>query len=116
MLREAYGLLSLAENFTSAMFTLTAVLRKACVGTRCSRTSAYLGRSTGMTSKILPRNAFLLDPRLMKDSMISVNNKNLEGMLGCILRFSVNYWLFQLEGLASHCEDYGEAVIHKGTC
>lgn len=56
------------------------------------------------------------DPRLVKDSTITVNNKKLESKLGCLKFFSATYRLFKLDGLESHCEDYGQAVIYKGTC
>jgi SAM-dependent methyltransferase len=55
------------------------------------------------------------DPRLVKDSKITVNNKKLEGKLGNISFYSATYRLFKIDGLESHCEDYGQAVIYKGT-
>merc|ERR1719389_765214 len=55
------------------------------------------------------------DPRLVKDSKITVNNKKLEGKLGRINFYSATYRLFKLEALESHCEDYGQAVIYKGS-
>jgi SAM-dependent methyltransferase len=55
------------------------------------------------------------DPRLMKDSVITVNNNALQAKLGCARFFSADYRLFKLEDLESHCEDYGQAVVYKGT-
>eukprot|EP00933_Yihiella_yeosuensis_P060263 TRINITY_DN6258_c1_g1_i1.p1 TRINITY_DN6258_c1_g1~~TRINITY_DN6258_c1_g1_i1.p1 ORF type:complete len:361 (-),score=72.02 TRINITY_DN6258_c1_g1_i1:101-1183(-) len=63
----------------------------------------------------LSKKCGFLDPRLMKDSVITVNNKKLEGKLGCIKFYSATYRLFKLDDLESHCEDYGQAVIYKGT-
>ncbi|CAE8617282.1 unnamed protein product [Polarella glacialis] len=63
----------------------------------------------------LAKKCGFLDPRLTKDSVITVNNKKLEGKLGCIKFYSATYRLFKLDGLESHCEDYGQAVIYKGT-
>merc|ERR1712217_987079 len=63
----------------------------------------------------LAKKSGFLDPRLMKDSVITVNNKKLEGLLGCIKFYSATYRLFKLDGLESHCEDYGQAVVYKGT-
>jgi len=63
----------------------------------------------------LAKKCGFLDPRLMKDSKITVENKKLEGKLGRIGFYSATYRLFKLEGLESHCEDYGQAVIYKGT-
>jgi arsenite methyltransferase len=64
----------------------------------------------------LAKKSGFLDPRLMKDSRITVSNRKLEGKLGCIKFFSATYRLWKLEALESHCEDYGQAVIYKGTC
>lgn len=64
----------------------------------------------------LAKKCGFLDPRLVKDSKITVNNKKLESKLGCIRFFSATYRLFKIDGLESHCEDYGQAVIYKGTC
>merc|ERR1719356_555731 len=63
----------------------------------------------------LAKKCGFLDPRLVKDSQITVNNKRLEGKLGCIKFYSATYRLFKLDDLESHCEDYGQAVIYKGT-
>lgn len=63
----------------------------------------------------LSKKCGFLDPRLMKDSKITVENKKLESKLGRIGFFSATYRLFKLDDLESHCEDYGQAVIYKGT-
>lgn len=63
----------------------------------------------------LAKKCGFLDPRLVKDSKITVNNKKLEGKLGLINFYSATYRLFKLPELESHCEDYGQAVIYKGT-
>ena len=64
----------------------------------------------------LAKKCGFTDPRLMKDSRITVNNRKLEGKLGALKFFSATYRLWKLEDLESHCEDYGQAVIYKGTC
>lgn len=56
------------------------------------------------------------DPRLVEDSTITINNKELEAKLDHIKFFSATYRLFKLPGLLEpDCEDYGQAVIYKGT-
>lgn len=56
------------------------------------------------------------DPRLVKDSVITVANEELEKKLEHIKFFSATYRLFKLPGiLEPDCEDYGQAVIYKGT-
>lgn len=63
----------------------------------------------------LAKKCGFLDPRIVEDSKITVNNQKLEAKLGRISVYSATYRLFKLEGLESHCEDYGQAVIYKGT-
>jgi len=56
------------------------------------------------------------DPRLVKDRRITVDNKELEKKVGSIVFTSATYRLFKLPGLLEpDCEDYGQAVIYKGT-
>lgn len=56
------------------------------------------------------------DPRLMKDNRLSINTQEFEQRLGNIKAYSATYRLWKVEGLESHCEDYGQAVVYKGTC
>ena len=60
------------------------------------------------------------DPRLVEDSRITIENKavqqKMDEMGHSNLEFySATYRLFQLDCLEPHCEDYGQAVIYKGT-
>lgn len=55
------------------------------------------------------------DPRLVEDSPITVNNEAQQAKVGAIRFFSATYRLFKLDGLEPACEDYGQAVIYKGT-
>eukprot|EP00457_Paulinella_chromatophora_P004866 gb/GEZN01004879.1/.p1 GENE.gb/GEZN01004879.1/~~gb/GEZN01004879.1/.p1 ORF type:complete len:441 (+),score=36.33 gb/GEZN01004879.1/:98-1324(+) len=56
------------------------------------------------------------DPRLVEDSRITVNNPALESLVSHIGFYSATYRLWKLPGLLeSDCEDYGQAVIYKGT-
>ena len=60
------------------------------------------------------------DPRLVEDAPITVENKAVQqkmddmGYAGLEF-YSATYRLFQLDSLEPHCEDYGQAVIYKGT-
>jgi SAM-dependent methyltransferase len=63
----------------------------------------------------LAKQCGFLDPRLVEDKKITVDNKKLEGKLGRIGFYSATYRLWKLDDLESHCEDYGQAVIYKGT-
>jgi ubiquinone/menaquinone biosynthesis C-methylase UbiE len=61
------------------------------------------------------KKAGFTDPRVVEDKPISVDNEELEEVLGDIKVYSVTYRLFKLEALESDCEDYGQAVKYKGT-
>ncbi len=62
----------------------------------------------------LAKNVGFLDPRLVEDRPISIDNAAIQERIGHISFFSATYRLFKLEGLDSHCEDYGQAVIYRG--
>lgn len=61
------------------------------------------------------KKAGFTDPRAVENKPITVENEELEALLGDIKFFSVTYRLFKLDGLESDCEDYGQAVAYKGT-
>ncbi|WP_250657829.1 methyltransferase domain-containing protein [Alkalimarinus coralli] len=63
----------------------------------------------------LAKSAGFNDPRLVEDSVITIDNEDVEDKIGHINFFSATYRLFKLPELESHCEDYGQAVIYKGT-
>lgn len=54
------------------------------------------------------------DPRLVADHAVTVNDPVMQDKVGGIRFFSATYRLFKLEGLESHCEDYGQAVMYRG--
>lgn len=54
------------------------------------------------------------DPRAVEDKPITVDNEDLEEIIGDIKFFSVTYRLMKIDGLESDCEDYGQAVAYKG--
>jgi SAM-dependent methyltransferase len=55
------------------------------------------------------------DPRLVEDRPLTIDNPKIEQRLGHIEFYSATYRLFKIEGLEPACEDYGQAVIYKGT-
>ncbi|MEE9389029.1 MAG: methyltransferase domain-containing protein [Paracoccaceae bacterium] len=55
------------------------------------------------------------DPRLVEDRVLSIENPVLQAKLGRIGFTSATYRLFKIDGLEPACEDYGQAVIYKGT-
>ncbi len=63
----------------------------------------------------LARQVGFLDPRLVEDRPLSIDNDELAKRIDHIHFFSATYRLFKLPDLEPHCEDYGQAVIYKGT-
>jgi arsenite methyltransferase len=63
----------------------------------------------------MAKRAGFLDPRLVTSRPITVENETMRAKLGQAKFFSATYRLFKLEGLEPACEDYGQAVIYKGT-
>ncbi|HSR66784.1 MAG TPA: methyltransferase domain-containing protein [Acidobacteriota bacterium] len=63
----------------------------------------------------LSRKAGFQDPRLVEDHPIAIDNEEIARRIGHISFFSATYRLFKIEGLESACEDYGQAVVYRGT-
>jgi len=55
------------------------------------------------------------DPRLVEDRPLEITDPKLAPRVGNLNFFSATYRLFKLEGLEPACEDYGQAVIYRGT-
>lgn len=55
------------------------------------------------------------DPRLVNHRPLSIENPKLEARVAPLTFTSATYRLFKLDGLETECEDYGQAVIYKGT-
>lgn len=62
----------------------------------------------------LAKQAGFLDPRLVEDSVITIDNEEIINKIGHINFFSATYRLFKIPELESACEDYGQAVIYNG--
>ncbi|MCP5268057.1 MAG: methyltransferase domain-containing protein [Zoogloeaceae bacterium] len=55
------------------------------------------------------------DPRLETDRPLEITDPALAARAGNIGFYSATYRLFKLEGLESACEDYGQAVVYRGS-
>ncbi len=62
----------------------------------------------------LAKQAGFADPRLVEDRPLSIDNEAIAEKLDPTRFFSATYRLFKLDGLESHCEDYGQAVRYRG--
>lgn len=63
----------------------------------------------------IAKQAGFRDPRLVEDRELEITDDTLRAKIAGIRFYSATYRLFKLEGLESACEDYGQAVIYKGT-
>lgn len=55
------------------------------------------------------------DPRLVEDRPLAVTDPELAARVGPVKFYSATYRLFKIDLLQSDCEDYGQAVIYRGT-
>ncbi len=55
------------------------------------------------------------DPRLVTDRPLEVTDPELARRVGNLRFFSATYRLFKLAALETACEDYGQAVIYRGS-
>lgn len=62
----------------------------------------------------LSKRAGFLDPRLVTDRPLTIENSKLENKVKPIKFYSATYRLFKIEELESDCEDYGHAVKYLG--
>jgi len=63
----------------------------------------------------LAKRAGFTDPRLVEDRPLDITDPALLEKVGPIKFFSATYRLFKHNSLESDCEDYGQAVIYRGT-
>lgn len=60
------------------------------------------------------KQAGFTDPRVMEDKPVTIENEEVEALVGDLEFYSVTYRLWKINGLESDCEDYGQAVVYKG--
>ncbi|GGX94009.1 methyltransferase [Litchfieldella qijiaojingensis] len=63
----------------------------------------------------LAKRQGFIDPRLVTDRPLAITDPALHPKLGNLRFFSATYRLFNLDGLERDCEDYGQAVVYRGT-
>lgn len=64
--------------------------------------------------RLAQRHGFA-DPRLVTDRPLTITDPALAARVGNLRFFSATYRLFQIPDLESACEDYGQAVIYRGS-
>ncbi len=55
------------------------------------------------------------DPRLTDDRLLAISDPVLADRVANLQFYSATYRLFKLDGLESACEDYGQAVVYRGS-
>jgi arsenite methyltransferase len=63
----------------------------------------------------LAKGAGFPDPRLVSDREIEITDPRLKAAVRGVRFYSATYRLFKLPELEPACEDYGQAVVYKGT-
>jgi arsenite methyltransferase len=63
----------------------------------------------------MAKAAGFADPRLVTSKPLDIKNEPMRRKLGQAKFFSATYRLFKLDGLETACEDYGQAVVYKGS-
>ena len=63
----------------------------------------------------LAKKVGFTDPRVVSSSPITIENEDVQEKVGAIEFHSVTYRLFKIPDLEGDCEDYGQAVVYKGT-
>ena len=63
----------------------------------------------------LARRHGFLDPRLVEDRPLDITDPAIAAKLGNTRFFSATYRLFKLPELEPACEDYGQAVVYRGS-
>ena len=61
------------------------------------------------------KQAGFTDPRLCTDRPLAIDDARIAAMLEGVKFFSATYRLFKLNDLEPECEDYGQAVVYRGT-
>lgn len=115
VLREAHRLLKpggelyfsdvYADRRVPAELLADPVLRGECLaGALYWNDFVHLAKGTGFA-----------DPRLVTDRPLRVENRRIAAQLGPVRFWSATYRLFRLDTLEPACEDYGQAVLYRGT-
>lgn len=64
--------------------------------------------------RLAQRQGFV-DPRLVTDRPLTITDPDLQPRVGNLRFYSATYRLFKLDRLETACEDYGQAVIYRGS-
>ena len=62
----------------------------------------------------LARKVGFMEPRVVTENKLNINNPELENLLENIQFYSITYRLWKIDGLEDACEDYGHIAIYKG--
>jgi arsenite methyltransferase len=114
VLKEAYRVLKkggemyFSDVYSDRRIPLALVQNKLLYG-ECLSGALYWNDFVNMAKK-----TGFLDPRLVEDQQIKVNNEELSELVSGIKFYSATYRLSKIPDLEPACEDYGQAVSYKG--
>ncbi|MDI1309319.1 MAG: methyltransferase domain-containing protein [Methylotenera sp.] len=63
----------------------------------------------------LAKHSGFADPRLVEDRPLEITDPEIAAHAGNLRFYSATYRLFKVDGLEPACEDYGQAVVYRGT-
>ncbi len=63
----------------------------------------------------LAKQCGFADPRLVEDRPLTIENREIEKLIGHIKFYSATYRLWKMHDLEPASEDYGQAVVYRGT-
>lgn len=115
VLREAYRVLKTGgELYFSDVYSdrrvPTELVKQPVLYGECLSGALYWNDFLNLANKI-----GFIDPRLVEDRRLTIDNQEIEALVGHIRFYSATYRLFKLPGLENASEDYGQAVIYKGS-
>ena len=63
--------------------------------------------------RMMLKNGFS-DLRVMSKSAVTVENEEIQKLLGDIKFFSITFRIFKISSLEDKCEDFGQKAVYKG--
>eukprot|EP01090_Pellita_catalonica_P019518 TRINITY_DN6680_c0_g1_i1.p1 TRINITY_DN6680_c0_g1~~TRINITY_DN6680_c0_g1_i1.p1 ORF type:complete len:386 (+),score=50.74 TRINITY_DN6680_c0_g1_i1:85-1242(+) len=115
VLAEAYRVLKVGgELYFSDVYSDRRILSEELQNDQTLRGECLSGALYWNDFLSLAKRAGFKDPRLVKDSEITIQNEEVQKKLAGIRFFSATFRLFKIPELDDCCEDYGQAVIYNG--
>lgn len=115
VLEEVYRLLRLGGEFYFSDVFADRRLPSDVVNDPVLHAECLGGAMYGHDFIDLAKRVGFLDPRVVTESEITIENPELQAKVGTARFYSVTLRLFKLPELETRCEDYGQLAVYKGT-